>query len=240
MGREKKAVRFPIFRDRLAELQGDRTIEVFAETLGISRATLGFYLAGSRIPDALGVKNIADRCGVSSDYLLGLSDTKSQNGNIRQASEYTGLDESVVIKLHEIYRKSLKNSAKDNVIHDFIYSLLLYDELDDFVKNTYRCALSFANHTKGISAFREELKHVSFSSMSDSEKESYMEQKEQSEQNLDADIDNSLASGNLIQLPPGTAAPLFGTLAEHHLGRILHDCIFVYGSTKYGIANDWE
>lgn len=46
----------------------------FAELLGMSRQTVGFYLNGDRIPDALGILRIAEKCNVSADWLLGLSD----------------------------------------------------------------------------------------------------------------------------------------------------------------------
>ena len=40
----------PIFRERLDELRGQISYADFAEFLGISRATVGFYLAGKRVP----------------------------------------------------------------------------------------------------------------------------------------------------------------------------------------------
>ena len=66
-------IRFPHFQERFRELQGDMTLEQFAEKLGISRQTVGFYAAGQRIPDALGVANIAEKMDVSADWLLGTS-----------------------------------------------------------------------------------------------------------------------------------------------------------------------
>lgn len=70
---EMRKYRFPIFRERFRELQGDMSNTEFAEFLGISRQTVGFYCNGERIPDALGVRAIAEKCNVSADWLLGLS-----------------------------------------------------------------------------------------------------------------------------------------------------------------------
>ena len=58
MNRAKKDAppRFPEFRGAFLELMGDMTLEQFAKKLGMSRATVGFYAAGQRIPDALGLK----------------------------------------------------------------------------------------------------------------------------------------------------------------------------------------
>lgn len=73
MTRENKesSIRFPAFHERLMDLQGNMTIQEFADKLGLSRTTVGFYLAGTRIPDAIGIDQIATKCGVSTDWLLG-------------------------------------------------------------------------------------------------------------------------------------------------------------------------
>lgn len=72
--------RFPVFSERLRELQGDRSSVEFAAFLGMSRQTIGFYLNGDRIPDILALRQIAERCNVSADWLLGLSDIKAFPG----------------------------------------------------------------------------------------------------------------------------------------------------------------
>lgn len=85
MSRAKKAIpaRFPEFQSAFVELMGDMTIQEFADKLGMSRATVGFYSAGKRIPDALGIRTIAEKCGVSADWLLGLSEyRKNENGEV--------------------------------------------------------------------------------------------------------------------------------------------------------------
>ena len=48
--------RFPVFSERLRELQGDRSSVEFAAFLGMSRQTIGFYLNGDRIPDILALR----------------------------------------------------------------------------------------------------------------------------------------------------------------------------------------
>lgn len=67
-----KQVRFPAFQKAFLELKGSMSNKEFAEKLGMSTATVGFYAAGDRIPDALGVRKIAETFNVSADYLLGL------------------------------------------------------------------------------------------------------------------------------------------------------------------------
>lgn len=94
--------KLPSFRERLNQLltESGNTIVAFAEFLGTSRQSLGYYLNGERIPDALMVKQICKRCNVSSDWLLGLSDVKQPDADLRAVCEYTGLSSQAASSLH--------------------------------------------------------------------------------------------------------------------------------------------
>lgn len=98
MSRAKKeeAPRFPEFREAFLELMGEMTMQEFADKLGMSRATVGFYAAGKRIPDALCVKTIAEKCNVSADWLLGLSETKEICGDVNLVCNYTQLNADAI------------------------------------------------------------------------------------------------------------------------------------------------
>lgn len=124
MGRAKKTAppRFPAFRDTFVELMGDMTIKEFAEKLGMSRATVGFYCNGDRIPDALGIKAIAEKCGVSADWLLGLSDVQCTDGELKQVCNYTGLSENAIHVLR--FYDSLAEPQNANVVINLIEELL--------------------------------------------------------------------------------------------------------------------
>lgn len=119
MNREKKDLpeRFPAFRKAFLELMGDMTLQEFADKLGMSRATVGFYSAGQRIPDALGIKTIAEKCNVSADWLLGLSTAKSTDIGMKGTCNYTGLSEIAVKTIIDMkstdqnQRTSLFNSS---------------------------------------------------------------------------------------------------------------------------------
>ena len=95
MKREKN-IRFPVFRERFLQLKGEKTTVEFAKILGIARATVGFYEAGERIPDALGVEKICRVCGVSADWLLGLSDTKTLDITMQEVCKKTRLSENTI------------------------------------------------------------------------------------------------------------------------------------------------
>lgn len=88
--------RFPVFAERFAKLRGEMTQGEFAEFLGISRPTVGFYENGTRIPDALVLRQIAERCDVSVDWLIGLSDAKSAQLDVQTAVRLTGLSENAI------------------------------------------------------------------------------------------------------------------------------------------------
>lgn len=130
MSREKRDLseRFPAFRKAFMELMGDMTLQEFADKLGMSRATVGFYAAGQRIPDALGVKAIVEKCNVSADWLLGLSNVQSTNGEVKQVCKYTGLSESTIRLL-----RSLHNQEQITTIIDKIISHNLFREIADYI-----------------------------------------------------------------------------------------------------------
>lgn len=77
-------------------LQGEMTIAEFADFLGMTRQTIGFYLAGSRIPNILGLKQIAEKCNVSADWLIGMPGTMVSEADTKTVSNLIGLREQNV------------------------------------------------------------------------------------------------------------------------------------------------
>ena len=88
--------RLPIFAERFAKLRGEMTQGEFAGFLGISRPTVGFYENGGRLPDALVLRQIAEKCKVSADWLIGLSNESTTDVDIQNVSNYTGLTSSAI------------------------------------------------------------------------------------------------------------------------------------------------
>jgi transcriptional regulator with XRE-family HTH domain len=103
MSRRKKDNPLPDFCDRFNRLRNDRDMNQaeFAEYLGISRPTVGFYENGDRIPDARTLATIAEKCEVTSDYLLGRTDAKKPE-NINAVEKY-GLSEKALDRLEEMH-----------------------------------------------------------------------------------------------------------------------------------------
>ena len=94
-----KQRKFPIFAERFSKLRGEKTQDEFASFLGISRPTVGFYENGARLPDALILRQISEKCNVSADWLLGLSDENSNDYNIQATCKFTGLTEGAASTL---------------------------------------------------------------------------------------------------------------------------------------------
>lgn len=99
---QKKEARFPIFQERFLKERQRRELSQadFAVFLGLSRPTIGFYENGERLPDALTLKKIAEKCEVTSDYLLGLSiNSKPENADI---GKRLGLSDTAIhiLELH--------------------------------------------------------------------------------------------------------------------------------------------
>ena len=129
--------KFPVFAERFSILRGDMTQAEFADFLGLSRPTIGFYENGIRIPDVLVLKQIGEKCKVSSDWLIGLSDTKDVDADMRRTCEYTGLSEDAVTGL----RKITLDGEQPNVAHIFVEELLRCGVLKVLRRDGERCAL---------------------------------------------------------------------------------------------------
>lgn len=90
------------FADRLTKLRentGKKRQEV-ADELEISRASLEYYEKGKRKPDIEVLAKVAKYYGVSTDYLLGLSNAQTVDKDIQFICDYTGLSEKSVDVLH--------------------------------------------------------------------------------------------------------------------------------------------
>ena len=76
-----------------------------ADRVGISNKVLSFYEQGRNTPDAVFIKRFAEVNQCSADYLLGLSNVKTQQADVQTICRQTGLSEAAVRQL-ERYGKS--------------------------------------------------------------------------------------------------------------------------------------
>lgn len=115
----KKSARFPIFKDRFFQLRPKETSQdEFAKFLGISRQTVSFYENGERVPDALVLRQICEKCNVSSDWLLGLSEYRNTKSEQVLAKDL-GLSEKAMYAL-----LGLRNSPDHSELIDTVNLLL--------------------------------------------------------------------------------------------------------------------
>lgn len=67
----EKAKTQAIFMKRLSEIMGEMSLTEFSDKLGLSVGVVKQYLDGGRFPSGHVFKRIANRCGVTTDWLLG-------------------------------------------------------------------------------------------------------------------------------------------------------------------------
>lgn len=92
------------FPQNLSALMKERGLsqQDLASALGIKRQTISLYTSGQSSPDIGRLKRIADYFGVSSDWLLGLSKSRSLDSDIQTVVRTTGLSDKAVNILKEM------------------------------------------------------------------------------------------------------------------------------------------
>lgn len=90
------------FQARLREQHSkkSRTLDELATIFGATRQTVSKWMTGESVPDIIALAKIAEFYNVSTDYLLGFSNTTSIDVNVKASMEYTGLSEEAVEWLH--------------------------------------------------------------------------------------------------------------------------------------------
>lgn len=120
---ESKNTCVEVFGKRLKELRkaNGYTIEQFADMVGISKSTLGYYENDKRMPDIEILVRIADTLNVNADYLIGRTNTTSQKGKMKTVCEFTGLSDCAVEYLSELVKN--KDYAKLSIINHLFHEL---------------------------------------------------------------------------------------------------------------------
>lgn len=90
------------FSSRFLQLcaQEEKALSQWGAIFHTTRQTISNWQTGESVPDIIKLADIAQYFGASTDYLLGLSDTKSPDAGAKAAVEYTGLSEEAVERLH--------------------------------------------------------------------------------------------------------------------------------------------
>ena len=92
---------FEILPTRIRELVSENNItqNALAKEIGVTRQAISQYCDGSSVPNADKLLKLAQFFNVSADYLLGVTDAKTNDKDVQFISDYTGLNESVIAAL---------------------------------------------------------------------------------------------------------------------------------------------
>ena len=120
---ESKNTCVEVFGKRLKELRkaNGYTIEQFADMVGISKSTLGYYENDKRMPDIEILARIANVLNVNADYLIGRTNTTALKGKMKTVCEFTGLSDCAVEYLSELVKN--KDYEKLSIINHLFYEL---------------------------------------------------------------------------------------------------------------------
>lgn len=107
-----------MINERLKKLRIEHNLTQaeLADNLGIAKTTLASYEQGKNEPNIRTIIQISMFFKVSTDYLLGISETRSTNPEIALMSNYLGLTERSIIELHSarVYANN-KNRLKQKL-----------------------------------------------------------------------------------------------------------------------------
>ena len=129
-----------VFGKRLKELRKEHgcTIEQFADMVGISKSTLGYYENDKRMPDIEILARIANVLNVSADYLIGRTNTTDRKGKLKTVCDFTGLSDQAAEYLSElVYSVRCSAVLKSSPVRKMIGRVMLTSAM----KNAKRCLL---------------------------------------------------------------------------------------------------
>lgn len=114
---------FPTRFRNLCDERAKTRVEL-AEEFNVTRQTITNWQNGFTVPDAKNLRDIARYFGVTTDYILGLTEIKTLNNlDVREISDCTGLTEKAVQAL-----KRLHNSNDESHEHKLLVGLTAFLE----------------------------------------------------------------------------------------------------------------
>lgn len=127
---------------------GKQSIDAVSKAVTISKSTLSDIENDTRDPGAKVISVLAKHYGVSTDYLLGLSDIRTPETTAQAVICYTGLSEDNVKTLHEMSQRIFNEglSKRDGNIVSFDGNKPFIDCLNDLLEALYNDRTFFMNH----------------------------------------------------------------------------------------------
>lgn len=107
-----------VFSARLKELRQESglTIEAFANRVGVSKSSVGYYENQNRLPDVATAARMAEVLNVTTDYLAGRSNARTQAPKLKSICDYVGLSDKSVEMLALLKKENPKRSAMINLL----------------------------------------------------------------------------------------------------------------------------
>lgn len=134
-----------VFATRLREIMKERgknqttlADKITSQYVTIQRQTISLYMNGQSKPDTERLTAIAKVLDVSADWLLGLSDERAVNGDLAQASRYTGLSADSVKVLHKL----AAHAGPLRAVMFVLDVILREQQVSDFNTWAWRAAIS--------------------------------------------------------------------------------------------------
>ena len=104
------------FSHRFAKLRREsgKTLDDISKSIGISKGILSKWETGKTEPKAFNIIQLANYFHVSTDYLLGLSESPAADIGVESVAQYVNLSEESVNKLHQ------NNDVMIEILLDFL------------------------------------------------------------------------------------------------------------------------
>lgn len=141
MNNETNSNATEIFAKRLKELRlrKDLSLKKLACDLDVTAQSLSLYETGQRTVNIDLLKKISEYFGVSSDYLIGLSDAATNDVDLKAVCDYLGLYEGAALRLQQINKRLQKKDSKHqcpqttNECYKQCLNIFINEYLDDFL-----------------------------------------------------------------------------------------------------------
>lgn len=105
-----------------------------AAYLSIPDNTVSYFVKGARVPNIEQIIKIAKYFNVSTDYLLGLTNAKTTDANLKMIVDYTGLSEDTVRDFSDFKNKKREdNSEVENSIDDYLEWNIMHGTFMDII-----------------------------------------------------------------------------------------------------------
>lgn len=114
-GRKKKEIGYnSVFANRLRDLmeKNKTTQPQLAEAVGVSRQAVGQWQNGNTVPDILDFQKICNFFNVSADYLLGRSESPSNDKDLKDVADYLGVSDSAAVAIRQFSGKISTEEAQ--------------------------------------------------------------------------------------------------------------------------------